>query len=50
MERIVPAAVFVNPAAGRGGAGRKVAEMRNAFARLKYVAKNCADRLGGRVS
>jgi diacylglycerol kinase (ATP) len=39
MERIVPAAVFVNPAAGRGGAGRKVAEMRNAFARLKYVAK-----------
>jgi diacylglycerol kinase (ATP) len=38
MERIVPAAVFVNPAAGRGGAGRKVAEMRNAFARLKYVA------------
>jgi diacylglycerol kinase (ATP) len=39
MERIVPAAVFVNPAAGRGGAGRKVAEMRNAFARLKYAAK-----------
>jgi diacylglycerol kinase (ATP) len=39
MERIAPAAVFVNPAAGRGGAGRKVAEMRNAFARLKYVAK-----------
>ena len=39
MERVVPAAVFVNPAAGRGGAGRKVAEMRNAFARLKYVAK-----------
>jgi diacylglycerol kinase (ATP) len=39
MERIVPAAVFVNPAAGRGGAGRKIAEMRNAFARLKYVAK-----------
>jgi diacylglycerol kinase (ATP) len=39
MERIVPAAVFVNPAAGRGGAGRKVAEMRNVFARLKYVAK-----------
>jgi len=39
MERIVPAAVFVNPAAGRGGAGRKVAEIRNAFARLKYAAK-----------
>jgi diacylglycerol kinase (ATP) len=39
MERIVPAAVFVNPAAGRGGAGRKVAEMRGAFARLTYAAK-----------
>jgi diacylglycerol kinase (ATP) len=39
MERIVPAAVFVNPAAGRGGAGRKVAEMDSAFARLTYAAK-----------
>jgi len=39
MERIVPAAVFVNPAAGRGGAGRKVAEMGSAFARLTYAAK-----------
>jgi diacylglycerol kinase (ATP) len=39
MERIVPAAVFVNPAAGRGGAGRKVAEMGRAFARLTYPAK-----------
>ena len=32
IERIVPAAVFVNPSAGRGGAGRKVAEVRKAFA------------------
>jgi diacylglycerol kinase (ATP) len=39
MERIVPAAVFVNPAAGRGGASRKVAEMGSAFARLTYAAK-----------
>jgi diacylglycerol kinase (ATP) len=39
MERIVPAAVFVNPAADRGGAGRKVAEMGRAFARLTYAAK-----------
>ena len=39
MERIVPAAVFVNPAAGRGGAGRKVAEMGSAFARLTYAAR-----------
>jgi diacylglycerol kinase (ATP) len=38
MERIVPlpAAVFVNPAAGRGSAGRKVAEAREAFVRRKY--------------
>src|SRR6266481_6089585 len=38
MERIVPlpAMVFVNPAAGRGMAGRKVAELREAFARRKY--------------
>ena len=39
MERIVPAAVFVNPAAGRGGAGRKVAEMASALARSAYAAK-----------
>lgn len=39
MERIVPAAVFVNPAAGHGGAGRKVAEMGSAFARSTYAAK-----------
>jgi diacylglycerol kinase (ATP) len=39
MGRIVPAAVFVNPAAGRGGAGCKVAEMASAFARLTYAAK-----------
>ena len=34
MEGIVPAAVFVNPAAGR-----KVAELRERFARLKYAAE-----------
>ena len=39
MERIVPAAVFVNPAAGSGSAGRKVGELREAFARRKYSAK-----------
>jgi diacylglycerol kinase (ATP) len=41
MERIVPlpAAVFVNPAAGRLSAGRKVAELREAFARQKYSVK-----------
>jgi diacylglycerol kinase (ATP) len=49
MERIVPlpATVFVNPAAGRGKAGRKVAELREAFARRKYsveiVRSNSAD-------
>jgi diacylglycerol kinase (ATP) len=32
----LPAAVFVSPAAGRGSAERKVAEMREAFARRKY--------------
>jgi diacylglycerol kinase (ATP) len=39
MERIVPAAVFVNPAAGRGSALRKVGELREAFARRNYAAK-----------
>jgi diacylglycerol kinase (ATP) len=41
MERTVPlpATVFVNPAAGRGSAGRKVAELREAFARRKYPVK-----------
>ena len=41
MERTepLPATVFVNPAAGRGGAGRKVAELREAFARWKYPVK-----------
>ena len=35
MERTepLPATVFVNPAASRGGAGHKVAELREAFAR-----------------
>jgi diacylglycerol kinase (ATP) len=41
MERVVPlpAVVFVNPVAGRGSAGRKVAEVREAFARRKYSVK-----------
>jgi YegS/Rv2252/BmrU family lipid kinase len=41
MERTepLPATVFVNPVAGRGQAGRKVAELRAAFARRKYPAK-----------
>jgi diacylglycerol kinase (ATP) len=38
MERVVPATVFVNPSAGRGGAGRKVARVREAFARQNYSA------------
>ena len=55
MERIVPlpAAVFVNPAAGRGSAGRKVAELREAFARRKYsvniVESNSAEEFCRRV-
>jgi diacylglycerol kinase (ATP) len=36
LQRNGPATVFVNPCAGRGGAGRKVAEVREAFARRKY--------------
>jgi diacylglycerol kinase (ATP) len=39
MERVAPATVFVNPAAGRGSAGRKVAEVREAFARRKHAVK-----------
>ncbi len=41
MERTVPlpAMVFVNPAAGRGSAGREVPELREAFARGKYPVK-----------
>ena len=39
MERAVPAAMFVNPAAGRGGAGRKVAGVRAAFALRNYPVK-----------
>ena len=41
MERTVPlpATVFVNPAAGRGGAGRKVPALREAFAQRKYPVK-----------
>ena len=41
MERTVPlpATVFVNPAAGRGSAGRKVPELRAAFAQRKYPVK-----------
>ena len=36
IERVVPATVFVNPSAGRGGAGGKVLEVREAFARQNY--------------
>jgi diacylglycerol kinase (ATP) len=39
MERAVPAAIFVNPSAGAGGAGRKVARARDAFARRNFPAK-----------
>jgi YegS/Rv2252/BmrU family lipid kinase len=39
MERTVPATVFVNPTAGRGTAGRKLAQVREAFARRKYSVK-----------
>jgi len=39
MERALPAAMFVNPAAGRGGAGRKVAGVRAAFALRNYPVK-----------
>ena len=37
VERPVPATVFVNPSAGRGGAGRKIAEVRQEFARRKCL-------------
>ena len=41
MQRTValPATVFVNPAAGRGSAGRKVPAVRYALARRKYPVK-----------
>ena len=39
MDGTVPATVFVNPAAGRGTAGRKLAGVREAFARRKYSVK-----------
>jgi diacylglycerol kinase (ATP) len=41
MERTepLPATLFVNPAAGRGSAGRKVPALREAFARRKYPVK-----------
>jgi diacylglycerol kinase (ATP) len=49
----LPATVFVNPAAGRGGAGRKVAQLREAFARRKYPVKivesACAEEFRGGV-
>jgi diacylglycerol kinase (ATP) len=37
VERPVPATVFVNPSAGRGGAGRKIAEVRQEFARRQFL-------------
>ena len=39
MERAEPAAVFVNPSAGAGGAGGKVARARAAFARRNFPAR-----------
>jgi diacylglycerol kinase family enzyme len=36
MERVVDAAVFVNPSAGRAGAGRKIGQVREAFSRRNY--------------
>jgi diacylglycerol kinase (ATP) len=39
MERVVPAIVFVNPSAGRGGAGRKIGKVREAFARRNYCVQ-----------
>ena len=33
----MPATVFVNPSAGRGGAGRKIAEVRQEFARREFL-------------
>jgi diacylglycerol kinase (ATP) len=38
VERSVPATVFVNPCAGRGGAGRKIAQVRQEFAQRKFRA------------
>jgi diacylglycerol kinase (ATP) len=39
MGRVVPATLLVNPAAGRGGAVRKIAETREAFGRRNYCIK-----------
>src|SRR5262245_83765 len=39
MKRAAPAAVFVNPFAGAGGAARKVARVRAAFARQNFPVK-----------
>ena len=39
MERVVDAAVFVNPSAGRAGAGRKIGQVREAFSRRNYHAR-----------
>jgi diacylglycerol kinase (ATP) len=40
MERVVDLAVFVNPSAGRAGAGRKIGQVREAFSR-----RNCHARI-----
>jgi diacylglycerol kinase (ATP) len=37
VKRPVPATVFVNPSAGRGGAGRRIAEVRQEFARREFL-------------
>ena len=39
MESIAPRAVFVNPSAGRGAAGRRVDKVRQAFARRSYYVR-----------
>lgn len=39
MQQVAPATVFVNASAGRGGAGRKVAQVREAFASRNYAVR-----------
>jgi diacylglycerol kinase (ATP) len=47
MKRAAPAAVFLNPFAGAGGAGRKVARVRDAFARQNFPVKIMETRSAG---
>jgi len=37
VERLAPVTISVNPSAGRGGAGRKIAEVRREFAQRKFL-------------